>query len=70
MNPQTAKEWVGAIRDFAVVALAVFIGVHEATVQGREPNLYLLGLVGALLGVPFVLRSDDKRKEHGGGDEG
>lgn len=53
-------------RDFVIVIVGAFMLIHE-TVWSKSPNVYLIGAGLAALGVPPLLRLDERI---GGGKDG
>lgn len=49
------------VRDLAIVAVALFMLVHETTFS-VSPNPYVIGAGLTLLGVPPALRIDRRRR--------
>lgn len=58
--------WLRIFRDFVVVLLACFILIYE-TVRVPSPSPELLAVALVLLGLPPVLRLDEKRRKNGNG---
>lgn len=51
--------WTRIARDLALLAIAMFILIHETLAEG-SPNPTLIGAALACLGVPTALRLKDK----------
>lgn len=60
MTPDAARAWIGVLRDFAVVALGIYIVLHE--VQSGDANEFLLGFAGTLFGFPALIRVDEWKR--------
>lgn len=60
--------WDKRLRDILLFAVGVGGVINELWVQS-EPRPYALIFLGSILGVPFVLRADEKRKAKDAGGE-
>lgn len=58
------EKWDKRVRDTALFLLGIAATINELWVQ-LEPRPLALPIIGGLLGLPFALRADEKRR--GGG---
>lgn len=54
-------------RDLACFVLGTMIVLHELFLPGAQERPFLLTLAGALLGLPLVLRGEEKIREKDNG---
>lgn len=66
MDPERLKEWRDILRDFAIIAVAIFAAVYAITAI-REPTILgpVLFFSGALFGLPPFIRWDSSRRKNG-----
>ena len=55
------KDW-NLIRDIALFFSGLYLTFNESLFHKGEPRTDLLVLFGAMMGLPFVLRADSKKK--------
>ena len=58
------------IRDSLLVALGSIGFLHELLVGGITERPFMLTLIATLLGLPLVLRAEDRIKKDGDGQNG
>ncbi len=70
MSPESVRSWLRIMAEFAAVAVAAFILVHE-TLSSGVPDATLIGAGLLLLGLPPAFRADEwwKRGTRDGGPE-
>jgi hypothetical protein len=64
VNDGNSAAWK-LIRDAIIVGLAVFMLIHETVIA--EPRESVLAAALLLLGVPVVIRLDERIRRNGGG---
>lgn len=64
-HPQTEEKkwerWDKRLRDIVLFIVGIAGVVNELWIE-PEPRLYSLIFLGSILGIPFALRADEKRR--------
>ena len=65
MTPESLRAWGRVFRDFVIVGVGAFMLIHE-TVASRSPNYLIISAGLVALGLPPVLRLDERRQKGDG----
>lgn len=64
-SPQTEEQqwerWDKRLRDIVLFLIGIAGVCNELWIE-QEPRLYALIFLGSILGIPFALRADEKRR--------